>query len=146
MRQQREAELAANQITQARADAEQNIIQQEAKGERGRANPGDCPGRSRGNPHEGRRAHGLRTGVSRSAQAGVGAGVTKQVATALASGQFVNFGTSGGDGHRAAAAGSDDLMRVVQTLMAAQVITGGNGITGAGSRRCELAADGKSIP
>ena len=32
VRQQREAELAANQITQARADAEQNIIQQEAEG------------------------------------------------------------------------------------------------------------------
>ena len=32
VRQQREAELAASQITQARADAEQNIIQQEAEG------------------------------------------------------------------------------------------------------------------
>src|SRR4029078_5037786 len=32
VRQQREAELAANQITQARADAEQNVIQQEAEG------------------------------------------------------------------------------------------------------------------
>ena len=32
VRQQREAELAASQITQARADAEQNVIQQEAEG------------------------------------------------------------------------------------------------------------------
>ncbi len=32
VRQLREAELAAGQITQARADAEQNVIQQEAEG------------------------------------------------------------------------------------------------------------------
>src|SRR6185437_8416602 len=32
VRQQREAELGASQITQARADAEQNVIQQEAEG------------------------------------------------------------------------------------------------------------------
>jgi hypothetical protein len=54
------------------------------------------------------------------------------VAGALANGQFVNFGTGGEGGRSAAASGSDDVMRVVQTLMAAQVITGGNGI-GSGS-------------
>ena len=56
--------------------------------------------------------------------------LTREVATALASGQFVNFGSTGDGGHSAAASGSDDVMRVVQTLMAAQVITGGNGIGG----------------
>jgi hypothetical protein len=49
------------------------------------------------------------------------------VAAALANSQFVNFGTSGGAGgdHGAVTTGSDDILRVVQTLMAAQVITGG---------------------
>jgi flotillin len=41
----------------------------------------------------------------------------------LANGQFVNFGSSAEGGRGAAASGSDDVMRVVQTLMAAQVIT-----------------------
>src|SRR5207248_5699327 len=49
--------------------------------------------------------------------------LTREVASALANGQFVNFGTSGEGGHSAAASGSDDVMRVVQTLMAAQVIS-----------------------
>ena len=50
--------------------------------------------------------------------------LTREVAAALANGQFVNFGTGGGGGHSAAATGSDDVLRVVQTLMAAQIITG----------------------
>ncbi len=54
------------------------------------------------------------------------------MAQALSNGQFVNFGTTGAGGHSAAASGSDDVMRVVQTLMAAQIISragdgGGNG-------------------
>src|SRR5262249_43751853 len=53
--------------------------------------------------------------------------LTHEVAAALARGQFVNFGTSGGGGQSAAASGADDGMRGVQTLMAAQVITGANG-------------------
>ncbi len=51
--------------------------------------------------------------------------LTREVASALSNGQFVNFGTAGGagGGQSAAAGGSDDVLRVVQTLMAAQVIT-----------------------
>ena len=123
VRKQREAELAANQITQARADAEQNVIQQEAEG----------------------RAQAVRikavaeaeaAAIRLKAQALVEAGeaymdlrrlelapeLTQQVAAALSNGQFVNFGTTGQGGHSAAASGSDDVMRVVQTLLAAKVI------------------------
>jgi hypothetical protein len=46
----------------------------------------------------------------------------------------VNFGTTGNGGHSAAASGSDDVMRVVQTLMAAQVISHNNLGDGAASR------------
>jgi flotillin len=57
--------------------------------------------------------------------------LTAQVALALQNSQFVNFGTSGGAGgdHSALSTGSDDVLRVVQTLMAAQVVGGsfGNG-------------------
>jgi hypothetical protein len=54
--------------------------------------------------------------------------LTAQVASALSSSQFVNFGGSGGAaGDRGAVStGSDDVLRVVQTLMAARVITGGD--------------------
>jgi flotillin len=123
VRRQREAELAASQITQARADAEQNVIQQEAEG----------------------RAQAVRiraiaeaeaAAIRLKAQALIEAGeaymdlrrlelapeLTHEIAGALANGQFVNFGTTGEGGHSAAAGGSDDVMRVVQTLLAAQVI------------------------
>jgi len=129
--QQREAELTANQITQAKADAEQNVIAQEAEG----------------------RAQGSRiraiaeaeaAAIRMKAQALMEAGdayldlrrlemapaLTKRIAKALANGQFVNFGSGGGDS--AAATGSDDVLRVVQTLMAAQIVTG-NGIARAPS-------------
>jgi flotillin len=50
--------------------------------------------------------------------------LTREVAAALASSQFVNFsGGNAADGHGAVATGSDDILRVVQTLMAAKVIT-----------------------
>jgi hypothetical protein len=50
------------------------------------------------------------------------------VAYALSNPLFVNFGGGGGgSGERGAlSTGSDDVLRVVQTLMAAQVITGLN--------------------
>src|SRR5207344_981140 len=53
--------------------------------------------------------------------------LTAQVAAALSNSQFINFGTTGGSGgdHSAVSTGSDDVLRVVQTLMAAQVLTGG---------------------
>jgi flotillin len=54
--------------------------------------------------------------------------LTREVAAALANGQFVNFGSTGNGGQGAVASGSDDVLRVVQTLLAAQVITRGDGI------------------
>jgi flotillin len=131
VRQQREAELAATQITQAHADAEQSVIQQEAEG-RGQA------GRIRAI------AEAEAAAIKAKAQALKEAGnvyldlkrlelapsLTHEVAAALASSQFVNFGSSGGEGRSAVAGGSDDIMRVVQTLMAAKVITGGSGQSG----------------
>lgn len=129
VREQREAELTATQITQAKADAEQNVIQFEAEG-RAQAT------RIRAV------AEAEAAAIHLKAEALIQAGqayldlrrlelapeLTKQVAAALANGQFVNFGSTGGGGtgQSAAAAGSDDVLRVVQTLMAAQVITGGN--------------------
>ena len=127
MRQQREAELSANQITQARADAEQSVIQQEAEG-RGQAV------RIRAI------AEAEAAAIKMKAQALMEAGgaylelrrlelapdLTREVAGALSNSQFVNFGGGGGggEGHGAVATGSDDILRVVQTLMAAKVITG----------------------
>lgn len=122
VRQQREAELSANQITQARADAEQSVIQQEAEG-RGQAV------RIRAI------AEAEAAAIRMKAQALLEAGgvyldlrrlelapdLTREVAGALASSQFVNFG-GGGEGHGAVATGSEDVLRVVQTLMAAKVI------------------------
>jgi acyl CoA:acetate/3-ketoacid CoA transferase beta subunit len=52
--------------------------------------------------------------------------LTREVAQALSNGQFVNFGTGA---ESAAASGSNDVMRVVQTLLAAQVITRSGGGT-----------------
>jgi flotillin len=127
MRQQREAELNANQITKARADAEQSVIQQEAEG-RGQAV------RIRAI------AEAEAAAITLKAQALLESGgayldlrrlelapeLTREIAGALASSQFVNFGagSGGGDAHGAVATGSDDILRVVQTLMAAKVITG----------------------
>lgn len=127
VRQQREAELAASQITQARADAEQSVIQQEAEG-RGQAV------RIRAI------AEADAAAIKMKALALMEAGgayldlrrlelapdLTREVAGALANSQFINFGggNSGGEGKSAVATGSDDIMRVVQTLMAARVITG----------------------
>jgi flotillin len=50
--------------------------------------------------------------------------LTKQVADALSGGRFINFGTGGANS--AVSSGSDDILRVVQTLVAAQVLTGGD--------------------
>jgi len=124
VRRQREAELAASQITQARADAEQNVIQQEAEG---RAQAARIRAIAEAE------AEAIRLKARALAESGqpymdlrrleLAPELTQQVAAALSNGQFINFGTSGGDGHSAAASGSDDVMRVVQTLLAAQVIT-----------------------
>ena len=126
MRQQREAELSASQITQARADAEQSVIQQEAEG-RGQA--------VRIRAIAEAEAAAIKMKALALMEAGgayldlrrleLAPALTREVAGALASSQFVNFGGgNAGEGHGAVATGSDDIMRVVQTLMAAKVITG----------------------
>jgi flotillin len=129
VRQQREAELSASQITQARADAEQNVIQQEAEGRAQAARIRAV-------------AEAEAEAIRKKAQALVEAGgayldlrrlemapeLTRQVAKALANSQFVNFassGAAGGGEQGAVSTGSDDVIRVVQTLMAAKVITAG---------------------
>jgi flotillin len=125
--QQREAELTANQITQARADAEQNVIQQEAEGRaqatRIKAIAEAEAGAIRVKAMALMEAGGAYLDLRRLEMAPE---LTRQVAEALSNSQFVNFGTSGGPGgdHGAITTGSDDVLRVVQTLMAAQVITG----------------------
>jgi flotillin len=127
MREQREAELNADQITKARADAEQNVIQQEAEG-RGQA--------ARIKAIAEAEAGAIRLKALALLEAGgayldlrrleMAPELTRQVADALSNSQFVNFGTSGGASgdHGAVTTASDDVLRVVQTLMAAQVITG----------------------
>jgi len=128
VRQQREAELGASQITQARADAEQNVIQQEAEG---RAQAARIRAIAEAE------AQAIRMKAQALADAGsayldlkkleLAPELTAQVAAALSNSQFVNFGTTGGGSgdHGAVSSGSDDVLRVVQTLMAAQVLTGG---------------------
>lgn len=122
VRGQREAELTASQITQASADAEQNVIQFEAAG---RAEAARIRAVAEAE------ADAIRMKAQALREAGelylelrrleLAPELTRQVADALAGGQFVNFG--GGDGGRSAVAtGSDDVMRVVQTLMAAQIV------------------------
>lgn len=123
VRKQREAELSATQITQAHANAEENVIQQEAEGRAQAARIAAIAEAEAG-------------AIRLKAQALLEAGgpymdlrrlelapdLTRQVAVALSNGQFVNFG-GGGGGDSAASTASDDVMRVVQTLLAAQVIT-----------------------
>ena len=128
-RQQREAELGASQITQARADAEQNVIQQEADG-RAQA--------ARIRVVAEAESEAIRQKAAALMEAGgiyldlrrleMAPELTRQVAAALTNSQFINFGSGGSGGERGAVStGSDDVLRVVQTLMAAKVITGGKG-------------------
>ena len=119
---------ATNQITQARADAAQNVIQQEAEG-RAQATRIRAIAKAE--------ADAIRMKAQALLESGgayldlrrleMAPALTREIASALASSQFVNFGTSGGAAgeHGAVSTGSDDVLRVVQTLMAAQVITGG---------------------
>ena len=129
----REAELGANQLTQARADADQNVIEQEAEG---RAQATRIVAIARAE------AEGIRLKALALAEAGgayldlkkleLAPELTAQVANALQNSQFVNFGSSGGGGdHSALRTGSDDILSVVQTLMAAQVVTGNGFANGA---------------
>src|ERR1700712_1837988 len=104
VRDQREAELSASQITQARADAEQNVIQQEAEG-RGHA--------ARIRAIAEADADAIRMKAQALMEAGgayldlrrleLAPDLTREVASALSSSQFVNFGGGGGEGHGAVA-------------------------------------------
>jgi flotillin len=132
-RQQREAELGASQITQARADAEQNVIQQEAEGRaqaaRIKAVAEAEAGAIRMKAIALMEAGGAYLDLRRLEMAPE---LTRQIAEALSNGQFVNFGTSGGGGeHGAVSTGSDDVLRVVQTLMAAKIVTGNGEVAAA---------------
>jgi flotillin len=125
MRDQRTAELAANQITQARADAQQVIIEQEAEGKAQAARILAV-------------ANAEAAAIRMKAEALMSSGqayldlrrlemapaLTREVSQALANGRFVNFG-GGEGGQSAAASGAADVMSVVQRLMAAQIATGG---------------------
>ncbi len=149
VREQRSAELGATQITQANADAEQNVIALEASGRaeaaRIRAIAEAEADAIRMKAEALRQAGNLYLDLKRLELA---PDLTRQVADALAGGQFINFGTTGEGGHSAVASGSDDVMRVVQTLMAAQVL-GENGMKNSSAKsRTESAvrapADGAS--
>jgi flotillin len=128
VRKQREAELGANQITQARADADQNVIEQEAEG---RAQAAKIRAVAEAE------AAAIRLKAQALAESGeaymdlrrleLAPSLTREVAAALANGQFVNFGSTGTN-HSAVASGSDDVLRVVQTLLAAQVVTRNDGV------------------
>jgi len=124
--QQREAELNASQITQARADAEQNVIAFEAEGRaqaaRIRAVAEAEAAAIRQKAEALRDAGNVYLDLRRLELAPE---LTHQVADALSGGQFINFGMSGANGAGSAVStGSDDILRVVQTLVAAQVLTG----------------------
>jgi flotillin len=131
IRQQREAELSATQITQAKANAEQNVITMEADGRAQAARivaVADAEAEAIGKKAGALLAAGQAYLDLRRLE--LAPALTHEIAAALAQGQFINFGSTGAGGQSAAASGTDDVMRVVQTLMAAQIITGGAGIGG----------------
>ncbi|GDX41420.1 hypothetical protein LBMAG21_17120 [Armatimonadota bacterium] len=70
--------------------------------------------------------------------------ITREIAAALGRGQFVNFGSTGGGGQSAAATGSDDVQRVVQTLLAAKIISD-SGFGNAGAKEGDTSASALSI-
>lgn len=125
VRELRQAELGASQITQAQADADQNVIALEAEG-RAQATRIRLVAEAE--------ADAIRMKAKALMEAGqtyldlrrleLAPELTRAVSKALEGSQFVNFGAAGAHGGQGAvSAGSDDVMRVVQTLMAAQVIS-----------------------
>jgi flotillin len=141
---QREAELTASQITQARADAEQNVIAQEAEG-RAQATRIRAVAEAE--------AEAIRMKAQALVEAGdayldlkrleLAPALTRKIARALSKGQFVNFG--GGGGESAASTGAGDVLRVVETLLAAQVVTNG-GARGGEARAPTLPQDNQAPP
>lgn len=142
VREQRQAELSATQITQAQADADQNVIALEAEGRAQAARIRLV-------------AEAEADAIRKKAQALMEAGqvyldlrrlelapeLTRSVSRALANSQFVNFGSSANGGQGAVANGSDDVLRVVQTLMAAQVVTQAQQQSGDGVARTRAPVD-----
>lgn len=122
VREQRQAELSASQITQAQADADQKVIALEAEG---RAQAARIRAIAEAE------AEAIRLKAKALSEAGgiyldlkkleLAPDLTREVAGALATGQYVNFG-GGSGGNSAVSNGTDDVLRVVQTLMAAKVI------------------------
>ena len=122
VREQRQAELNANQITQAQADADQKVIALEAEG---RAQAARIRAIAQAE------AEAITMKAKALSEAGgiyldlkrleLAPDLTREVAGALSSGQYVNFG-GGSGGNSAVSNGTDDVLRVVQTLMAAKVI------------------------
>ncbi|MCX6379175.1 MAG: hypothetical protein NT023_06810 [Armatimonadetes bacterium] len=124
VRGQREAELNATQITQARADAEQTVIKQEAEGRAQAARiiaVAEAEAAAIRKKTEALRDTGDAYLELRRLE--LTPEITREIAAALGRGQFVNFGSTGGGGQSAAATGSDDVQRVVQTLLAAKIIS-----------------------
>jgi flotillin len=123
VRQQREAELNATQITQARADAEQNVIAVEAEGRAqaaririiAEAESDAIRNKAKALTEAGQSYLDLR-------RLELAPDITREVAGALSNSQFVNFGSGGAGGQGAVGTGTEDVLRVVQTLMAAQVV------------------------
>ncbi len=123
-RELRTAQLGATQITQAQANANEAYIRNEAEG---RAQAAKIKAVAEAE------AEAIRVKARALAEAGdiylqlrrleLAPDLTKRVAKALAGGQFVNFGAGGGGGG-AVSGGSDDVLRVVEAIMAAQVING----------------------
>ena len=120
--QRRTAELNASQITQAQANANEAVIRLEAEG---RAQAAKIKAVAEAE------AEAIGVKARALAQAGelylqlkrleLAPQLTKRVAKALAGGQFVNFGSGGGEG--AVSGGTNDVLRVVEAIMAAQVVS-----------------------
>ena len=129
VRMQRQAELEATQITQAQADATQQVIQLEAEGRsqaaRIRAIAEAESDAIRQKSKALSEAGALYLDLRRLEMAPE---LARQISMALQESQFINFGT-GGSGGGAISNGTDDVLRTVQTLMAAKVLTGDNGMS-----------------
>lgn len=145
VRGQREAELNATQITQARADAEQTVIKQEAEGRAQAARiiaVAEAEAAAIRKKTEALRDTGDAYLELRRLE--LTPEITREIAAALGRGQFVNFGSTGGGGQSAAATGSDDVQRVVQTLLAAKIISD-SGFGNAGAKEGDTSASALSI-
>jgi flotillin len=119
-REQRKAELAATQIAQANADAEQKVIALEAEG---RAEAAKIRAVAEAEA-EAIRAKAVALETSSAfmdlRRLELAPEVARQVARALSNGQFVTL--AGGSGDGAVKGGTDDVLKVVQTLLAARIM------------------------